>query len=79
MLLLLLFFVTSAECQVSVTPGCAREREAGKVFRMTGAYDTASVTPDICQEACAGLNDPNINAAGLTEGKICLCGVLTGK
>ena len=47
---------------------------AGGVFRLTGAYDPATLTVAMCREACAGLNDLTINTAGITEGRLCLCG-----
>ena len=55
---------------------CHREIEAGTVFQVTGAYDPASLNKDRCKESCSelALEDPEITIAGLTQGKICLCG-----
>ena len=53
---------------------CYYESIAGSVFKVTGAYEYARVTPELCVEACSKLNDPTITAAGLTQKHICLCG-----
>lgn len=53
---------------------CYREAEAGTVFTLTGAYDPATLTPAACMEACAGLNDPDVDSAAVTGGNVCLCG-----
>ena len=59
---------------------CYKEVSASSVFKVTGGYDPQRLTPEMCVEACAKLNDPAINTAAITEGSICLCGKeATGK
>ena len=57
---------------------CYREKVAGSIFKLTGEYDPSALTPAACQTACQRIEDPNINAAGITQGNICLCGTVTG-
>ena len=57
---------------------CFKEKRAGSVFKVTGGYDPNRLTPEMCREACAGLNDIFITAAAITEQKICLCGKNAG-
>ena len=55
---------------------CVREKVAGSVFKLTGGYDPKVLTSLMCMEACADLNDLEVDVAGMTAGQICLCGKL---
>ena len=47
---------------------------AQNIFQYFCRYDSKSVTPETCKEACSGLHDPTVEVAGITQQKVCICG-----
>ena len=70
---LLITIIATSTHSVSYSGECMREAIPLSVFRFSGSYEAGSMNEAECVTSCSDLE---VNVAGITEGEVCLCGIV---